>query len=83
MDQGRARDVQLGATNDDAVIVTFNNSEIKVGVILLMGFAAAVTLGVGDQFGRAQIVVPGLGLNAPNVVREFGIDRTKLIFDPQ
>jgi hypothetical protein len=49
--------VQLGAAHDDALICAPHDPHVEVRIVLLMGAAATVALGVGDHLGRAQVVV--------------------------
>ena len=81
--QGGAGDVQLGAAHHDAVVAAFDDPHIQIGVALLVGLLRAITLGVGDDLGGAQIVVAGIQIQALDVVCKARVDGRQAILDLQ
>jgi len=81
MDQRRRGDVQLGAAHDDAVLGAVDDPDIEIRVVLLVGAALAVALGIGDDFGRAQVVVAAIAVHALDVGRALRIDLGDVVLD--
>src|SRR5207248_2123866 len=53
----RAGDVQLGATDHDAVALTVDDADVGVGIVLLRRSLLAVALGVGDRLAAADVLL--------------------------
>ena len=51
----RARDVQLGAADHDAVAAPFDHARVGVGIVLFAGRAAAIALRISDAFDDAHV----------------------------
>ena len=68
----RARDVELGAADHDAVAGTIDDMDVSVGIVLLAGRTGAITLGVGDALRDAYVATVGFideGVHLLDVVR--------------
>ncbi len=59
----------LAPAHHYALVVATHDTDVEVRIILLVGSAATVALGVGDHLCGAQVVVPAMAVQALDVVR--------------
>ena len=69
--EGGSRGMGLGAPDHDAVGPPFHDAHVVVGMGLLGGQAAAVSLGVGLGDGHAQVAVAAFGVVVFDAVQVF------------
>ncbi|GGC72879.1 hypothetical protein GCM10010994_34060 [Chelatococcus reniformis] len=73
--------MQLGAPHDDAVLAALDDADVEIGIVLLVGAALAVALGVGDHLGPAQIVVAAILVHTLDVLGVHRVDLGYRVLD--
>ncbi len=69
--------MQLGAAHHDPLVVALDDPHVKIGIVLLMGTALAVALGIGDHLGGAQVIVAAVAVHPLDILGIFRIDRAQ------